>query len=107
MANFETGPVAHTALLGVDHRTFRTRTLGAPFPAAPGLNALNPNYDMNIAFPPAGQAEAGLALDRDADEIAVARLALLAGGDRDLAPLRLLLDGEQAPAVAPSANCRW
>ena len=53
--------------------------------------------------PPAGQAEAGLALDRDADEIAVARLALLAGGDRDLAPLRLLLDGEQAPAVAPGA----
>ncbi|TXN39860.1 TonB-dependent siderophore receptor [Methylobacterium sp. WL30] len=51
VANFDTGPIAHTALLGVDHRTFSTRASGTPFPNAPDLNALAPNYEMNIPFP--------------------------------------------------------
>ncbi|MGU3286129.1 TonB-dependent siderophore receptor [Methylobacterium mesophilicum] len=51
IAEFDTGFIAHTALLGVDHRTFSTRTSGTPFPSAPDLNILAPNYAMNIAFP--------------------------------------------------------
>lgn len=51
VANFDTGFIAHTALLGVDHRTFSTRTSGTPFPNAPDLNVLAPNYEMNIPFP--------------------------------------------------------
>ena len=51
VANFDTGFIAHTALLGVDHRTFSTRTSGSPFPDAPDLNVLAPNYNMNIAVP--------------------------------------------------------
>lgn len=51
IADFDTGPIAHTALLGVDHRTFSTRSVTGPFPATTGLNALAPDHDLPIRFP--------------------------------------------------------
>ena len=109
VANFETGPVAHTALLGVDHRTFRTRTLGAPFPAAPGLNALNPNYDMNIAFP-AFTTDATITAEQTGvyfqDQIKFDRLVLTLGGRYDVArqsgPTRTLATGALAIQNVPA-----
>ena len=56
-----------------------------------------------LGHPAAGQAEAGLALDCDADEVSVAGLALLAGRDRDLLALRPLLHRQEATAVAAGA----
>ncbi|MCJ2048066.1 TonB-dependent siderophore receptor [Methylobacterium sp. J-078] len=51
-AKFDTGIFAHTALVGVDYRSFETRTLSSAFPAAPSLNVLAPNYTMTIPTPP-------------------------------------------------------
>ncbi|MCJ2024476.1 TonB-dependent siderophore receptor [Methylobacterium sp. J-067] len=51
VANFDTGFIAHTALLGVDHRTFSTRTTSGPFLNTMSLNVLAPNYDELLAFP--------------------------------------------------------
>jgi iron complex outermembrane receptor protein len=51
-ARFDTGIFAHTALVGVDYRSFETRTLSSDFPAAPSLNVLAPNYAMTIPTPP-------------------------------------------------------
>ncbi|MCJ2085333.1 TonB-dependent siderophore receptor [Methylobacterium sp. E-005] len=51
IADFDTGPIAHTALLGVDHRTFSTRSVTGPFPATTSLNALAPDHDLPIRFP--------------------------------------------------------
>jgi iron complex outermembrane receptor protein len=51
-AKFDTGLFAHTALVGVDYRSFETRTLSSAFPAAPSLNVLAPNYSMTIPTPP-------------------------------------------------------
>ncbi|QQP90781.1 TonB-dependent siderophore receptor [Skermanella sp. TT6] len=58
-AKFATGPLGHTALLGVDYRRFwgDTRT---GFGAAPSLDLLNPVYGQAIAPPPIGT-------DRDDD----------------------------------------
>lgn len=52
VGKFDTGIFAHTALVGVDYRSFETRTLSSAFPAAPSLNVLFPNYAMNIPTPP-------------------------------------------------------
>ena len=38
--------------VGVDYRSFETRTLSSDFPAAPSLNVLAPNYTMTIPTPP-------------------------------------------------------
>lgn len=52
VGKFDTGIFAHTALVGVDYRSFETRTLSSAFPAAPSLNVLAPNYAMTIPTPP-------------------------------------------------------
>lgn len=52
VGKFDTGIFAHTALVGVDYRSFETRTLSSDFPAAPSLNVLAPNYAMTIPTPP-------------------------------------------------------
>jgi iron complex outermembrane receptor protein len=51
VADFDTGPLRHAALIGLDHRTFETRTLSSPFPDTQSLNILAPNNDMNLAAP--------------------------------------------------------
>lgn len=48
---FDTGPFQHTAIVGVDHYYQDTRTLASPFPNAPPLNILAPNYFMGIPGP--------------------------------------------------------
>lgn len=109
VANFDTGPVAHTALLGVDHRTFRTRTLATPFPRAPDLNVLFPNYEMNIAFP-AFATEAAITAEQTGvyfqDQIKVDRFVLTLGGRYDVArqsgPTRNLNSGAVTEQNVPS-----
>ncbi|WP_183437294.1 TonB-dependent siderophore receptor [Methylobacterium sp. R2-1] len=109
VANFDTGPVAHTALLGVDHRTFRTRTLATPFPRAPDLNVLFPNYEMNINFP-AFSTEAAITAEQTGvyfqDQIKFDRLVLTLGGRYDIArqsgPTRTLATGALAIQNAPA-----
>ncbi|UEM19664.1 TonB-dependent siderophore receptor [Skermanella mucosa] len=58
-AKFATGPLGHTALLGVDYRRFWGDTQTG-FGAAPSLDLLNPVYGQAIALPPIGT-------DRDDD----------------------------------------
>lgn len=58
-AKFATGPLGHTALLGVDYRRFWGDTQTG-FGAAPSLDLLNPVYGQAIAPPPIGT-------DRDDD----------------------------------------
>ncbi len=85
---FDTGFIAHTALVGVDHRTFSTRTLGTPFPAAPSLNALAPDYAMNIAFPAfntASRVDAQQTGVYFQDQAKFDRLVLTLGGRYDVA----------------------
>lgn len=108
-AKFDTGPFAHTALFGVDHQTIKTRTLQTPFPAAPDLNALTPNYDMNIAVPGFTSnaritaQQTGVYLQ---DQIKVDRLVLTLGGRYDTArqagPTRTLATGAVAFQDVPS-----
>jgi len=85
---FDTGFVAHTALLGVDHRSFSTRTLGAPFPATLSLNALAPDYAMPIAFPAfttASRVDAEQTGVYFQDQAKLDRLVLTLGGRYDVA----------------------
>ncbi|GJE56468.1 MULTISPECIES: TonB-dependent siderophore receptor [Methylobacterium] len=88
VANFDTGFIAHTALVGVDHRTFSTRTLSSPFPAAPDLNVLAPNYAMNIAVPAfntASRVDAQQTGIYFQDQAKFDRLVLTLGGRYDVA----------------------
>ncbi|MFG5117542.1 TonB-dependent siderophore receptor [Methylorubrum sp. POS3] len=88
VTDFSTGPFAHTALVGLDHRIFKNRTLLTPFPAMPSLNVLAPNYDMNLSIP-------GFATDARTtakqtgiyfqDQIKFDRLVLTLGGRYDWA----------------------
>ncbi|KMO41766.1 TonB-dependent receptor [Methylobacterium tarhaniae] len=108
-AKFDTGPFAHTALFGVDHQTIKTRTLSTPFPAAPDLNALAPNYDMNIAVPGfttnarITAQQTGVYLQ---DQIKFDRLVLTLGGRYDTArqtgPTRTLATGAVALQDVPA-----
>lgn len=88
VANFDTGIFAHTALVGVDYRSFETRTLSGPFPAAASLNALAPNYAMNIPFP-AFTADARITSEQTGiyfqDQVKFDRLVLTLGGRYDWA----------------------
>ncbi|MET3693465.1 iron complex outermembrane receptor protein [Methylobacterium goesingense] len=109
VATFDTGIFAHTALVGVDHRTFETRTLSGPFVPAPSLNLLNPNYEMNIAFP-AFTADARITSEQTGvyfqDQIKFDRLVLTLGGRYDVArqsgPTRTLATGAIANQNVPS-----
>lgn len=109
VANFDTGIFAHTALLGVDHRTFRTRTLSGPFPDAPALNALAPNYAMNIPFPPF-TADARITAEQTGvyfqDQVKFDRLVLTLGGRYDIArqsgPTRTIATGAVANQDVPA-----
>ncbi|KAB1072282.1 TonB-dependent siderophore receptor [Methylobacterium planeticum] len=109
VANFDTGFIAHTALLGVDHRTFRTGTLAGPFPAAPSLNALAPNYDMNIPFPDF-TSQSRITAEQTGvyfqDQAKFDRLVLTLGGRYDTArqtgPTRTLATGAVAYQDVPS-----
>ncbi|MET7247717.1 TonB-dependent siderophore receptor [Methylobacterium sp. EM32] len=108
-AKFDTGPFAHTALLGVDHQTIKTRTLSSAFPAAPDLNLLAPNYDMTIPVPPyttnarLTAQQTGVYLQ---DQIKFDRLVLTLGGRYDVArqsgPTRTLATGAVAFQDVPS-----
>ena len=109
VANFDTGILAHTALVGVDHRTFQTRTLATPFPSAPDLNVLVPNYEMNIPAPPftsdarITSAQTGVYFQ---DQVKLDRLVLTLGGRYDVArqsgPTRTLATGAVALQDVPS-----
>ena len=109
VANFDTGFFAHTALLGVDHRTFRTGQLSGPFPAAPGLNALAPNYDMNIPFPDF-TSQSRITAEQTGvyfqDQAKFDRLVLTLGGRYDVArqtgPTRTLATGAVAYQDVPA-----
>jgi len=109
VANFDTGPVAHTALLGVDHRTFRTWSLTTPFPSAPDLNVLAPNYAMNIptpAFTSAAKITAAQTGVYFQDQMKLGGLVLTLGGRYDVArqsgPTRTLATGAVAYQDVPS-----
>lgn len=109
VANFDTGILAHTALVGVDHRTIRTRTLGTPFPAAPSLNVLAPNYDMNIPTPPF-TTDARITAEQTGvyfqDQVKLDRLILTLGGRYDVArttgPTRTIATGAIAQQDVPA-----
>ncbi|MGU3536317.1 TonB-dependent siderophore receptor [Methylobacterium sp. A54F] len=109
VANFDTGILGHTALLGVDHRSFRTRTLASPFPTAPALNVLAPNYDMNIPTP-AFTSDARITAEQTGvyvqDQIRLDRLVLTLGGRYDTArtsgPTRTLATGAVATQDVPA-----
>ncbi|WP_298951281.1 TonB-dependent siderophore receptor [uncultured Methylobacterium sp.] len=108
-AKFDTGILAHTALLGVDHQTFQTRTLGSPFPTTAALNALAPNYDQNFSVPAFTSdanitaAQTGVYLQ---DQIKLDRLVLTLGGRYDVArqtgPTRTIATGAVAVQDVPS-----
>lgn len=108
-AKFDTGFFAHTALLGVDHRTIRTRTLSGPFPSAPALNVLFPNYDMMIPVPPF-TTEARITAEQTGvylqDQIKFDRLVLTLGGRYDVArqkgPTTTLANGAVAFQNVPA-----
>ena len=88
VANFDTGLFGHTVLLGVDHRAVETRTLSGPFPTAPSLNVLAPNYDMNIPQVPF-TADARITAEQTGiyfqDQVKFDRLVLTLGGRYDWA----------------------
>ncbi|MEH3143781.1 MAG: TonB-dependent siderophore receptor [Methylobacterium frigidaeris] len=108
-AKFDTGILAHTALLGVDHQTFQTRTLASPFPNTTALNALAPNYDQNFPVPALTTdanitaAQTGVYLQ---DQIKVDRLVLTLGGRYDVArqsgPTRTIATGAVANQDVPA-----
>ncbi|WP_238313910.1 TonB-dependent siderophore receptor [Methylobacterium crusticola] len=108
-AKFDTGIFAHTALLGVDHQTIQTRTLASPFPAAPSLNALAPNYDMAIPVP-AFTSDARVTAEQTGvylqDQVKFDRLVLTLGGRYDVArqtgPTRTLATGAVAFQDVPA-----
>ena len=111
VANFDTGFIAHTALVGVDHRSFTTRTLSGPFPSAPSLDVLNPNYEMSIAFP-AFVSDSRITAEQTGiyfqDQLKFDRLVLTLGGRYDFArssgPTRTIATGlvtnQDVPAEA-------
>ncbi|WP_238296726.1 TonB-dependent siderophore receptor [Methylobacterium soli] len=109
VANFDTGIFAHTALLGVDHRTFRTHTLSGPFPAAPSLNALAPNYFTNIPEVPF-TSDATITAEQTGvyvqDQVKFDRLVLTLGGRYDTArqtgPTRTIATGVVANQDVPA-----
>ncbi|MFE1599243.1 TonB-dependent siderophore receptor [Methylobacterium sp. ID0610] len=108
-AKFDTGIFSHTALLGVDHQTIRTRTFATPFPSAPSLNILAPNYDMNIGIP-AYTSEARISAEQTGvylqDQVKFDRLVLTLGGRYDVArqsgPTRTLATGAVATQDVPA-----
>ncbi|GLS51435.1 ligand-gated channel [Methylobacterium gnaphalii] len=109
VANFDTGFIAHTALVGVDHRTFETNTFSGPFPSAPSLNLLAPNYDMNIAFP-AFTSESRIKAEQTGvyfqDQLKFDHLVLTLGGRYDWArssgPTRTIATGAVAQQDVPA-----
>ncbi|WP_232631912.1 TonB-dependent siderophore receptor [Methylobacterium sp. Leaf118] len=109
VGTFETGLFAHTALVGVDHRTIETRTLGAPFPATADLNVLAPNYAMNIAVP-AFTTDARITAEQTGlyvqDQVKFDRFILTLGGRYDFArqsgPTRTLATGAVALQDVPA-----
>ncbi|MGV7032069.1 TonB-dependent siderophore receptor [Methylobacterium symbioticum] len=88
VATFDTGIFGHTALVGVDYRSIETRTLSGPFPTAPSLNALAPNYFTNIPQVPF-TADARITAEQTGiyfqDQIKFDRLVLTLGGRYDWA----------------------
>ncbi|MDP4024893.1 TonB-dependent siderophore receptor [Methylobacterium sp. NEAU 140] len=109
IANFDTGPLSHTALLGVDHRTIRTSTYAGPFPTAPSLNALAPNYFTNIPFPDFTSQQRISAEQTGVyfqDQIKFDRYVLTLGGRYDVArqagPTRTLATGALAFQDVPA-----
>ncbi len=109
VANFDTGMFGHTVLVGVDHRTFETRSLTSQFPSAPDLNVLAPNYTMNIPTPPfvsdarISSTQTGVYFQ---DQVKFDRLLLTLGGRYDVArqsgPTRSLTTGVVANQDVPS-----
>ncbi|KQP47277.1 TonB-dependent receptor [Methylobacterium sp. Leaf106] len=90
VANFDTGPVAHTVLVGLDHQTLYTKTFSTPFPPVPqSLDLLNPVYGLpNIPFP-AFSGYSDITAQQTGiyfqDQIKVDRLTLTLGGRYDWA----------------------
>ncbi|WP_422230877.1 TonB-dependent siderophore receptor [Methylorubrum rhodinum] len=109
VGNFDTGIFAHTAVVGVDHRTIETRTLGAPFPNTLDLNVLAPNYNMNIPVP-GFTTNARITAEQTGvyfqDQVKFDRLVLTLGGRYDFArqsgPTRTLATGAVALQDVPA-----
>ncbi|WP_405030689.1 TonB-dependent siderophore receptor [Methylobacterium sp. WCS2018Hpa-22] len=88
VADFQTGPLAHTVLVGLDHQTLYTKTFSTPFPTVPqSLDVLNPVYGLtNISFPAfSGYSDitshqTGIYFQ---DQVKVDRLTLTLGGRYD------------------------
>ncbi|CAB3919414.1 Ferrichrome outer membrane transporter/phage receptor [Achromobacter aegrifaciens] len=84
-ARFNTGPFAHTTLLGFDYQHVKTDTLSG-FGTAPALDVLNPNNHQNIPAPAFStdatnkQYQTGLYFQ---DQIKIDRLSVLLGGRYD------------------------
>lgn len=103
-ARFNTGPFAHTTLLGFDYQHVKTDTLSG-FGTAPALDVLNPNNHQNIPVPAfssdatSKQYQTGLYFQ---DQIKIDRLSVLLGGRYDwsrtvVRPPRSPPDGSRRP----------
>ncbi|NYZ13152.1 TonB-dependent siderophore receptor [Azospirillum sp. RWY-5-1] len=86
-ASFDTGPVKHTALFGVDIQRLRSDTLRG-LAAAPNLDIFAPVYGLAIPNPPIYQSiatslsQTGVYLQ---DQLKLDRLVLVLGGRKDWA----------------------
>ncbi|MCB8877670.1 TonB-dependent siderophore receptor [Acidisoma silvae] len=105
-ANFSTGPVGHTLLLGIDYQHLTWNDL-TRWGDAPSLNILDPDYDLPIATPAVFQnqyeIEDQIGLYAQ-DQLKLGRWRLLLGGREDLTSYSLLnrltdSTSEQSPSA--------
>lgn len=109
VAKFDTGPIAHTVLVGLDHQTLYTKTYSTDFVAAPSLDLLNPVYGVETSFPAfigytdITSQQTGIYFQ---DQLKLDRLTLTLGGRYDWAsqagPTRNMAGAVQTYQNAPS-----
>lgn len=86
-ADFNTGPLHHTVLAGVDHQRLKSDTVRG-LAAAPSLDLFNPVYGLSIADPPIYQSIATRVTQTGVygqDQITWGGLTVLLGGRKDWA----------------------
>ncbi|AWB07532.1 TonB-dependent siderophore receptor (plasmid) [Azospirillum humicireducens] len=89
-ATFDTGPLRHTVLAGVDHQRLKSDTVRG-LATAPTLDIFNPVYGLSIADPPIYQSIATRITQTGVyaqDQIKWGGLVLLMGGRQDWAETR-------------------
>ena len=89
-ANFATGPVKHTALVGFDYQNIRYDELYGNNFAVTGLDAFNPVYGTPVALPTPGGS----------DDARVSQAGLYAQDQMSLGGWRLMVSGRQDWATA-------